>query len=127
MSLVRKFRILSDKDRENLAQIIADCLKPLELDIQISDNFNLTRCWMRSRSKEEEWEDYSYTIDARDGSKKLRLFESFGINVKIFDVGWHIAWQIFTDFGLDLQSETATTLWGSRKQLAKKYTDLNWS
>lgn len=121
--LIKEYRVLSEKDIERLTSIIKDSLSPLDVAINIRNDYSIAYCWMRSGEEENRWEEYWYTIDVTVDEKELTLYETFESNATIFRSGWLLAWKIFHELELDWRGEVADTLWGQRYELAKKYAD----
>lgn len=127
MSIEKECIKLTDEDRNNLVKIIKDCLRPLELEIDIPEEYFTIHCWMRSGNKERKWDEYFYHWAAKMDDKALEFSQSIDARKLLFEIAWLMAWKIFKELELPYKGEVAENLWGRREELKAQYKTLNWS
>lgn len=123
----RNYIKLTDKDKKALEEITKECLKPLVLDVSITDEIMVFHSWVRSGNYKKKWDEYCYKIEVKQADDSFLFFESFKGDSSIFDAGWHLAWQIFKKLKLDFHGPVGTTLWDRRNHIKEKYKELKWS
>lgn len=117
---------LTDTDRENIISIIKESLQPLDLGIEIPQDYGTIYCRMRSENQEELWEEYFYHIKITVESKTFEVSRPFDSNKSVFEIAWLIAWKIFSELKLDYRGEVAKSLWDKRKDIKEKYQTTTW-